>query len=369
MQTPVSLLWIGLRAVLVDPLHECLNRLDRRVQVGDVVLVECLDVSAAFIPRTLALISQAIADNRESCVDLVHSLRYPPAPLPDLLVSGDLHFEPTEPVIDLRWPQEQRSVGLLPVATLESGPWLEPEIQGVWFEEERATVSFDLAEGGQRFLAVECIPARGRRPVTKLDVLVNGVDCGSWDLAPEWSWYRLALPETLVRATSNRITFVSPERSRSGLTRRVLKVRRIALLNGEERDLPALGRSQPVKFDAKREVLTIRRSGWLTVPFTVDDRIDALKLRCRVVGGEGRGQVVVARPLGAGPGRDPPVRKVLEFDQARRTTVRMPLHGLAGGFVLTLQVDLDQDSARLVIDELRLVAEESDPRNRTDSPK
>ena len=176
-------------------------------------------------------------------VDLVHYLRYPPAPLPNLLVSGELVFEPSEPVIDVRGPQKQASVGSLPAAMLES-------------------------------------------------------------------------------------------------------------------DLPALGGHQPAEFDAKREVLTVRRSGRLTVPFDVDDRIDALELRCRVVGGEGRGQVIVARPLGAGPGRDAPLRKVLEVDQKRRTRVRVPLHGLAGGFVLTLVVDLDQDSARLVIDELRLVAEE-----------
>ncbi|MFV2074056.1 MAG: hypothetical protein ACC742_15600, partial [Thermoanaerobaculales bacterium] len=222
--------------------------------------------------------------------------------------------------------------------------------------------------GGQRFLAVECLPARGRRPVTKLNVLVNGVDCGSWDLAPKWSWYRLTLPENLVRADGNRITFVSPERAGSGRVRRTLKVRRVALLNGEERDLPALGRSQPVKFDAERVVLTIRRSGWLTVSFTMDERVDALKLRYRFIGGGGHGQVVVARPLGGGPGRDAPLHRVLEVDQARKTTVRIPLHGLVGGFVLTVHVDLDQDSARLVIDELRLVAEASDPRNWTAPP-
>jgi len=188
-------------------------------------------------------------------VDLVHYLRYPPAPLPNLLVSGELAFEPSEPVIDLRGPQQQTSVGSLPVATLES-------------------------------------------------------------------------------------------------------------------DLPTLGGRQPAELDAKREVLTVRRSGRLTVPFDVDDRIDALTLRYRFVGGEGRGEVVVARPEGGGPGRDAPLRKVLEVDQKRRIRVRVPLHGLAGGFVLTLAVDLHQDSSRLVIDDLRLVAEgASDPRNQTGPPR
>ena len=126
-------------------------------------------------------------------------------------------------------------------------------------------------------------------------------------------------------------------------------------------DLPALGGRQPAEKDVDGVGLTVRRSGRLTVPFNVDDRIDALTLRYRFVGGGGRGEAVVARPEGGGPGRDAPLRKVLEVDQKRRTRVRVPLHGLVGGFVLTLVVDLDQDSSRLVIDDLRLVAEGAGP--------
>jgi len=227
--------------------------------------------------------------------------------------------------------------------------WSGQDKGGVWIQGARAELDLDLARGGQSVLIIECYPTQGQRPVRVLEVLINGVNCGTLDLSKGWGTYTIELPDGVTSPGPNRITFLLPDRDDARMARRGLLLRRLALVAERDASPGAFRWAPPLVVDLERRRVTIRSSGRLSIPFAVDDRIDALRMRCRIVGGKGRCEVVVARPQGSGPGLDPAVRRVLDSDQEGSSRVRVPLHGRRGEFLLTIEADIDVGPGRLIV--------------------
>ena len=289
-------------------------------------------------------------------VDLVHHFRHPPEPLPELLRGGGLRFEAWEPVVDLR-PREEEAIAQLPVPQLVGGGWSARESRGAWILGPRAELGLLMARGGHRTLVLECLPAQGGRPVRSVEVRINGTSCGSLELARGWGRYRLALAEGTVRPGANRLAFVLPDRAGGNGPGRALLLRRLALFLGEDIDVDSIDRRAPVSLDLEKDAVTIRASGRLAVPITLDGRVDSLRLRCRFTGSGGRCEVVVARPQGTGIGRDSAIRRVIDSRQAGSGDVRVPVHGRRGDFLLGIDAHLNPGPGRLVIISPRLVRE------------
>jgi hypothetical protein len=297
-------------------------------------------------PGPVILISLFVA---VAVIDLVHHLRQPPQPLPDLLRGGGVVFEGWEPMIDFRASAESAMVQVLPRPQMAGDGWSGQDKGGRWIQGSRAELGLDLARGGQRVLIIECFPTQGQRPVRVLEILINGVHCGRHDLSKGWGTYTIDLPGGVTSPGPNRITFRLPDRDDARTARRALLLRRLALVVDGEAGPRAIRWAAPVEVDLERRRVTVRSSGRLSIPFAVDDRIDALRMRCRIVGGKGRCEVVVARPQGSGPGRDPVVRRILDSDQEGSSRVRVPLHGRRGDFLLTIEADLASGPGQLIV--------------------
>jgi hypothetical protein len=118
-----------------------------------------------------------------------------------------------------------------------------------------------------------------------------------------------------------------------------------------------------VSVDPVAETVVFRATGSLEIPFTVDDRVDALHLRYRFNSKKGRAEIVISRPDGSGAGHDAEIRRQLSAAARTRGRVRIPLHGRRGEFVLRISAFLEARPARLNITTLRLI-EEGDPTRR-----
>lgn len=247
-----------------------------------------------------------------------------------------------------------------PRPRLRGEGWSRSGSGGVWITERRATLEFETKRGGYRVLVIECRPAEGRHPARTLEVRINGRSCGALDLARGWERYRLELDEGVVRAGANRIAFVLSAGGEPA-TRRRLLLKRLGLFLSRDEDVNSALRRAPASRNLAKDTVVIRGSGTLELPFVLDGRADALRLRCRFVGGGGRCAVVMARPQGTGAGLDPAVRREVQLQSGGSTAVRIPVHGRRGEFVLSIDAELDRAPGMLVISSPRLVRETGRP--------
>jgi len=300
-------------------------------------------------------------------VDLVQTLREEKPPPPVVLKPGDVRFEAFEPVIDLRNDSRDAGIKTLPSPVFVGGMWSEADGSGRWALGHGAELTLDLIRGGQRVVVFEGRPAAGRRPVRRVGVSVNGVDCGSAALEPGWQRRSVTVPDGALRAGPNVIVFQIPDRLSVQRPRRALQLRQIELRFDPASDsggaIPV-----PVSVDFEAQQLMIRRPGMLEAGFTVDDRVDALRMRYRLQVPGAAGEMTVARPQGDGVGRDAEVRRVLSASQNRIQRVRVPLHGRRGEFVLRLSAEPATGQFLFDIRSLELVTEKNRSRTRDDRP-
>ena len=311
------------------------------------------------VPLFLVFLFVAVA-----IVDLVHSLRETPEQPPALLRRGIVQFEELNPVIDFRPQPPDPEVVYKPEPKLIGRKWSQPERRGVWATKDGATLKFEVEVGGHRVMILDCLPAGGSRPIRSLVVKVNGRRCSSVNLAKGWGRYRVVLPENAIRPGSNRFVFEFPDADRARTRRRYLLVRRLGFFFDESVSHGAVLREHPVSVDMAGGAVSFSASGVLEVPFTVDDRIDALKLRYRFYQAGGRADVVVGPLQGSGVGRHADFHNSVFVDRKRGGRIRIPLHGRRGGFVFRIRVDLNPQTARLDLTSLELVKE-----NRSAGPR
>jgi hypothetical protein len=303
-------------------------------------------------PRFLVFLFVAVA-----IVDLVHSLRETPEQPPVLLRRGMIQFEELNPVIDFRpWPPDPE-VEYRPELRLTGRKWSAPERRGVWMTADGAALELAVAEGGHRVMILDCRPAGGSQQIRDLVVTINDRGCGSVDLTKGWGRYRVDLPANALRAGNNRIVFGLPDVKGAPTLRPHLLMRRLGFFFDEGVRDRAILRKRPMSVDIAEGAVSFFASGTLEVPFSVDDRIDALRLKYRFRNAGGRAEVVVGRPQGEGVGRDADFQRSITVDRRRGGRVRIPLHGRRGDFVLKIRVDLNPRPAGLDFTSLQLVKE------------
>jgi len=315
-----------------------------------------MDLRAVLRPLPLVLIFLFVA---VAVVDIVHTIRTTPEPPPSLLGDGAIKIVELEPIVDLR-PAQTHSVADV---TLVGEDWSEPEKRGVWMMGDGATLDIAVADGGHRAMILDCTSARGRWRETTLGLEINGADCGTVDLEAGWRRYRLPLPEGAIRPGINRIVFRLPERAVAAKRRQSLLLRRFGLFLDPEVGTEAIERRPAVSVDPVKEAVYFRATGSLEIPFTLDDRVDALQFRYLFSSENDRADIFVARPQGVGAGHDAEIRRTVSAAARAKGRVRIPLHGRRGEFVLRISAVLEHRPARLNITALRLI-KEGDPTRR-----
>ena len=304
------------------------------------------------VPLILVFLFAAVA-----IVDLVHSLRVTPEQPPVLLRRGMIQFEELNPVIDFRPRPPESDAVYQPEPRLAGGNWSVPERRGVWMTADGAALELAVAAGGHRVMILDCRPAGGGRPIRSLEVTINDHGCGTVDLTKGWGRYRVDLPPDAVRAGNNRIAFGLPDVNGAPTLRPHLLVRRLGFFFDESVSDRAVLRERPVSVDIAEGAVSVFASGVLEVPFSVDDRIDALRLKYQFRRAGGRAEVVVGRPQGEGVGRDADFQRSISVERRRGGRIRIPLHGRRGDFVLRIRVELNPQPAWLDFTSLRLVKE------------
>jgi len=324
-----------------------------------------MDLRAEIRPLPLALIFLFVT---VAAIDIVQTIRATPESPPALLGDGAVKIEEREPVIDLRSPKTESEDESVAAISLVGEQWSRPVSRGVWVMGDGATLDLTITDGGHRVMILDCTAARGRRAVTTLGLEINGTDCGTVELDEGWRRHRLQLPEAAVRPGTNRIVFGLPERAMESKPRQGLLLRRIGLFFDGEVGAEAIERRPAVSVDPAAEKVVFRATGSLEVPFNLDDRVDALQFRYRFTSESGRADILVARPQGAGAGRDAEIRRSLAAETRAKGRVRIPLHGRRGEFIFRISAGLDRQPARLEITKLRLI-KEGDPTRRRPRPE
>jgi hypothetical protein len=295
-------------------------------------------------------------------VDLVQTLRTSREPPPSLLRDGAITIVELEPVVDLRPPRDHSAGTFVDAVTLVGEQWSTPEKRGVWVIDDGATLDIAVTDGGHRVLLLECLSVRGRWRVSKIGVEINGRPFGAVEIEEGWQRYRLPLPEEAVERGVNRIVFRLPERT-TATGRRSILLRRFGLFLDQEVGSRAIERRSAVVVDPVAETAIFRAPGSLEIPFTLDDRVDALQFRYSFASENDHAEIVVCRPQGIGAGHDAEIRRRLSAAARTRGRVRIPLHGRRGEFLLRISAFSEDRSARLNITSLRLI-EEGDPTRR-----
>ena len=314
------------------------------------------------LPLLIASVCVAVA-----AVDLVQTLREVEPPPPVVLQPGSVRFEPREPVIDLRGGARETGVGLLPVPVLIGPLWSPTDPSGVWLLGDGGEIGLDLLRGGQRVIILEGRPAAGKRPVRSIGVSVNGVDCGTSELHEGWQRWGVTVPDGALRPGANQIVVRVPDRELARNPRRALQLRQIELRLEEEGGADRAG-SVPVTVDFETQRLELRSPGVFEARFTVDDRVDALRMRYRFRSPGGSGEMTVSRPQGGGIGRDASVRCTLIPSAEGVERIRVPLHGRRGEFVFRVRVETWADQSLLDIRSLELVSERNRSGSKDDHP-
>ena len=296
-------------------------------------------------------------------IDVVGTLVQKPQPASPFLRPGAVSFQSFEPVIDFSATTRDSGIVSLPVARFRGDLWSEPEARGVWVMGGGAELEVELARGGQRLLVLRATAMGASRKERRLRISVNGTNCGSIVCVPGQHRYRFEVPESVLISGSNRIVFEFSGRGRKAPSRRALLLKSLGLYRDVNTDAATVGRSNPVTLDFEGQMITIRGSGVVEVPFSVDEGVDALKMRYRFRSSNGEARIVVGRPRGSGAGRDADIERLLDAEADPAGRLRIPLHGRRGEFVFRVHVDPEREPARLTISSLELI-EEGDPTRR-----
>jgi hypothetical protein len=296
-------------------------------------------------------------------IDVVGTLVQKPQPASPFLRPGAVSFQSFEPVIDFSATTRDSGIVRLPVARFRGDLWSEPEARGVWVMGGGAELEVELARGGQRLLVLHARAVGANSNQRRLRISVNGTNCGSIAGVSGKHRYRFEVPESVLISGSNRIVFEFSGRGRKAPPRRTLLLKSLGLYRDVTSDAAAEGRSNPILLDFDGQTITIRSPGVVEIPFSVDEDVDALKMRYRFRSSNGEARIVVGRPRGSGAGRDADIERLLDAEADPPGRLRIPLHGRRGEFVFRVHAEIGPEPSRLTISSLELI-EEGDPTRR-----
>ncbi len=304
------------------------------------------------LPLTLIALFIAVA-----VADILRTVREVPPPPPQLLGASALRYEPVEPVVDLRLQPADPVVEVFPLPRLAAGQWSAPSTRGVWANGPAAGLEIDLAVGGHRVLILDSLRARGNPASGSVRIRINGADCGELELREGFERRRLTLPVDALHSGTNAIVFEFPDMSGAKKPQRALLVRRFGLFFDESAGIDEIDGPAPVSVNVTSATVTLRRSGTVDLPFSLDDRTDALQMRYRFPSDIGRAEVEVLKRVGEEPAGEVILRQSVSSLDGRAGRMRVPLHGRRGDFVFRLRADFEPARPGLRISSLRLVEE------------
>ncbi len=304
------------------------------------------------LPLIVMLLFAAVAG-----VDLMHSLRQEPPPLPRLLRPEAVRFVMREPVLDLREAGDGNRPDVVPAVHYEAS-WSSPVRGGRWLLGGLAELVMEGAGSGYRTVAVEARAAARMPGPQQVAVSVNGRRCGVMEFGHEWRWRALTIPDGVIASGDTTVVLELGEQPQAAVQRRRLLVRRLGFFRDREIETSTLSGLAPAMLDVQSDRLSLGTSGVFEVGFQMDGRVDALKLRYRFSSAQGSAEVVVRRPEGGGAGRDAPDRSRLVAADGRTGRIRFPLHGRRGEFVFRVEVDPGPPPARLDLLGVQLVSEQ-----------
>lgn len=309
------------------------------------------------LPLVLIILFLALAIG-----DLVQTMIEEPPPT-EVVETVVPRFHPEEPIIDFRATNTATAIEVLPIPEFEPKRWSVPTPRGVWAKGRSAELTLDLAAGGHRNLILECLPGGGKRPVRSVRLTVNQVDCGELKLQPRWRSYRIELPQGALRIGANSLVFSFKDRDDARKTRRALLIRRIALFTDHDAAVEIPRSPRLVTLDSKAERIALGVAGTLEIPLHLNDRTDALRMRYRFSSNLGDAEVAVVQIRDGDAVIKDAVKASVSADGKLSGSVRIPLHGRRGAYVLRIRATPGEPGSRLLVSSLRLT-EEGDPTGR-----
>lgn len=288
-------------------------------------------------------------------VDVVRVIRRPPAVDRPLLEISAVHFDPADPVFDLRSRPTGGGGGYTrPGFDLVSG-WGQVTREGQWTAAAEATLRLDLGHGGQRALLVEARADRRARGPVLLAASMNGVDCGRSELGRRLGVCRFALAEDVARPRANQLELkLIDARTGEEARGRTALVKRLALAGDGAAAVNELVTPQPLAIDHERGTVLIQRAGRMVASFSTPRSGSVLsgRLRFRNPDDEAWCRVIVARRY-AGPDRfDLVSERTLRAARSHTVKIRQELRDREEPVALIVDVSPAAAVGGVVLEEL-----------------
>jgi len=290
-------------------------------------------------------------------VDVVRVIRRPPAIDRPLLEISAVHFDPADPVFDMR----PRPAGVdepweRPGFSLSSG-WGQVTREGQWTAAAEATLRLDLGHGGQRALLVEARADRRARVPVLLAASMNGIDCGRSELGRRLGVCRYALPEGAATPGPNQLELrLVDARTGEEARGRTALVRRFAAAGDGPASFDELVTPPPLTIDRERGTVLIQRAGRFVAPFSTPRSGSVLsgRLRFRNPGDEAWCRVIVARRYAASDRFDVVSERTLRAARSHTVKIRQELRDREEPVALIVDVSPAAAAGGVLLEKLRV---------------
>ncbi len=194
-------------------------------------------------------------------------------------------FFPAEPVLDLRHGVDATKPPAAAPLLLGEG-WWSTEDWGVWAVGPRSTVTASLLSGGLRFLYLDCRPSGAHKaePQT-ISIEVNQTACSKIELRSGWGEYWIAIPDGLLQAGANLISFdyghfASASNRGSESRELAVAMRRLGLFFHKPGSEFEAAWASPIR-GAETGSIELVRSGAVVVPLRLPQGRNTLRLQAR----------------------------------------------------------------------------------------
>jgi hypothetical protein len=292
-------------------------------------------------------------------VDVVRVIRRPPAVDRPLLEISAVHFDPADPVFDLRCRPTGGGDGYtLPGFDLVSG-WAQVTHEGQWTAAAEARLRLDLGHGGQRTLLVEARADRRARGPVLLAASMNGVECGRSELGRRLGVCRFALAEGVARPRANQLELkLIDARTGEEARGRTALVKGLAVAGDGAAAVNELVTPPPLGIYHERGAVLIQRAGRMVATFETPRSGSVLsgRLRFRNPDDEAWCRVIIARRY-AGPDRfDVVSERTLRAARSHTVKIRQELRDREEPVALIVDVSPAAAAGGVVLEELTVEA-------------
>jgi hypothetical protein len=288
-----------------------------------------------------------------AAVDFIQTVRSPDVGDVDVLLVGDLWFDPRNRVVDLR--SEPASSGDVPVAPsheLIEG-WGSCDPAGTWSLGPRAVLGIRLPIGGHRTILLQCRPDPRSETPPWLVVRVNGVACEPIRLKRKMAIRRIEVPDGAIEPGDNRFELLLTSDRGDGkpAAGHRLLARRLVLGGEADVEFATAVYRKPVSLDRDRGAAAIRAPGRLWVRFDVPSPDSVLTFECLYRGAvpKSESRAGVARWFGSPDGTDAITETRISFGDQKSRRIKLYLGNHTGPAVLWIDAAGVSPEAELLL--------------------